>query len=152
MLFAVVRHTWGPETIPGDRRRRVSPLCTETVAYGETRQDAERLAQAHACECPAKGYNAAHGYWWGRDHEFRYTFRVEVRSPSMTLSLHPETTVRRPLQQVWSEGETEQLRELAGTMPVRHIASRLSRSQQAVQSRADKLGISLKPPKGATDR
>ena len=79
MLFVVVRRTWGPDTIPGDRRTRPSPLQVEAVAQTDRQEEADRFAKAHASQYPASGYNPQRGYWWGRDSNFRYTFRIERR-------------------------------------------------------------------------
>jgi hypothetical protein len=77
MAFAVVRRTWGPDSIPGVRRTGSPALDTRTVALADTREQADRLARTSVLAFAAKGYNMRLGYWWGRDTRFRYTFAVE---------------------------------------------------------------------------
>ena len=52
MLFVVVRRTWGPDTVPGDRRARPSPLQVETVAQTDRQEEADRFAKAHCLPVP----------------------------------------------------------------------------------------------------
>ena len=81
MAFMVVRRTWSPDSVPGGRGS--GTLRIDVVGYGNTRQEAEKLAKQRASEFPANGYNRKSDYWWARDSDFRYTFTAEERQDAV---------------------------------------------------------------------
>jgi hypothetical protein len=53
--------------------------------------------------------------------------------------------IRFTVRQEWLPGEEEELRELAGRMPVAAIARRMARTEKAVARRIERLGLARRP-------
>lgn len=57
-----------------------NPVSQDTLVRFSSRQEAEAYIEDHIAKFPHRGYNAEHGYWWGRQDDDTQISRFTIES------------------------------------------------------------------------